>query len=572
DGHASTACLVEDGQVRAMASEERFNRIKNYGGPPVKTVDWILKDAQISPECLNAISIVGINEPISGISAYKKGRHQLFPLMTRLLPASVLSSPALTKIYLSAKSRRRRRYETSTEILQKLKREPGDVQPVEHHEAHAYSAYFSSGYQHLPGETLLITADGSGDGLSASISIGRGYHVERIATIHSYHSLGMFYSRVTQYLGMKPLEHEYKVMGLAPYAPDRDRKLAYEALKGYFSLSDDGLSFVNHSRSWGNSMIRKLQQDLFLIRFDGVAAATQQIFEELFMQFILNWIEKTGIHRVAAGGGSFMNVKFNMLLLDRPEVGEIYFLPSCGDESIALGAAYKAYLDAAQAKGVEGRIEPLGPLYFGWQVTENEITAALEKHRGEIQFEKCADIERRTAELMAEGKIIGRVRGRMEWGARALGNRSIVASPDRLEVVRRINTAIKMRDFWMPFAPSILWERRSDYIIDARDYDAPYMIVAFESTPLARKEVIAGLHPSDLTCRPQLVRQEWNPAYHRLLSEFEALTGIGAVLNTSFNLHGDAIVMTAEDAIYTLLNSGLDFVSIEDYLVSRIGR
>jgi carbamoyltransferase len=213
------------------------------------------------------------------------------------------------------------------------------------------------------------------------------------------------------------------------------------------------------------------------------------------------------------------------------------------------------------------RIEPIGPLYFGHQLTDDEITTALGSHKTRVGFERCEDIDRRTAELLADDKIVGRVRGPMEWGARALGNRSIVASPKSLETVRRINAAIKMRDFWMPFAPSILWERRNDYLVNHKDSDAPYMIVAFESTELAQKELTAGLHPFDLTCRPQLVHKEWNGPYHHMIEQFEKLTGTGGVLNTSFNLHGEPIVMTAADAISTLLNSGLDFVTLEDYLV-----
>ena len=290
------------------------------------------------------------------------------------------------------------------------------------------------------------------------------------------------------------------------------------------------------------------------------------------MQFVLNWVAKTGIRRLVLGGGMFMNVKFNMLLLERPEIDEIFFMPSGGDESVAIGAAYHAMLEKHRNGGAGNGvspIQPIGPLYLGHELTEDEIRRALVSYGSRIGFEKCEDIDRRTAGLLAGDRIVGRVRGRMEWGARALGNRSIVASPRNLETVRKINAAIKMRDFWMPFAPSILWERRHDYLVNPRDFDAPYMIVAFDSTELARRELAAGLHPFDLTCRPQLVRKDWNPSYHRMIREFEKLTGIGGVLNTSFNLHGDPIVMNAEDAISTLLNSGLDYITLEDYLVWR---
>jgi len=569
DGYASSACLLVDGKIEGMVGEERFNRIKSYGGPPVHTVEWLLENNGLSPDSIHSISVVGRIEPIASIEAFTKGRHRLFSALARVLPLSVMSSDLLAQTYSKIKATKRNKLKTSETILKKLSITPKDVTIVDHHEAHAYSAYYASGFQNKHDETLVITCDGSGDGICCSISIGNGYEINRISTIPSYNSFGILYSRLTQFLGMKPLEHEYKVMGLAPYAPDRSKQQAYDILKDYFSLDNERLSFVNHSSSWGSSMVRKLQRDLYLIRFDGVAAAIQQLFEELFMTFVLSWVKKTGIRRLVLGGGSFMNVKFNMLLLNRQEIGDIFFLPSGGDESIALGAAYFAYLKLAESKGISPSIEPIGPLYFGHELSEEEILASLEKHTSEINFEKCENVEARTARLIAEDNIVGRVRGKMEWGARALGNRSIVASPKSLNTVRKINAAIKMRDFWMPFAPSILWERRNDYILNPRDFEAPYMIVAFESTELAKEELMAGLHPFDLTCRPQLVRREWNPLYHLLLKEFESNTGIGGILNTSFNLHGDAIVMTAEDAIYTLINSGLDYITLEDYLVWR---
>ena len=572
DGHTSTACLLVDGRIAAMASEERFNRIKSYGGPPVQAVEWLLQSNGLSPADIDAISFAGTIDPIKDISAYTTGRHRMFSQMTKLLPPSILASDALVGRYLELKRKRRQQLGESQEILASLGRVPEEIDLVEHHAAHAYAAYFSSGFQHSGGDALVITCDGSGDGLCTTVSIGRGNELQRISQTPSYHSLGILYSRVTQFLGMKPLEHEYKVMGLAPYAPERTKRQAYDILSQYFSLSDDGLSFCNRSMSWGQSMLEKLKKDLFLIRFDGVAAALQQLCEELLMQLVLNWVAKTGIRRLVLGGGMFMNVKFNMLLLDRPEIEELFFMPSGGDESVAIGAAYHAMLKS-QANGGAGNgasaLHPIGPLYFGHQLTEEEILQALDSYREKVSFEKCEDIDRRTAELLARERIVGRVRGRMEWGARALGNRSIVASPRSLETVRKINAAIKMRDFWMPFAPSVLWERRSDYLVNPKDFDAPYMIVAFESTELARKELVAGLHPFDLTCRPQLVREQWNASYHRMIREFEKITGIGGVLNTSFNLHGDPIVMTAQDAISTLLSSGLDFITLEDYLVWR---
>ena len=197
------------------------------------------------------------------------------------------------------------------------------------------------------------------------------------------------------------------------------------------------------------------------------------------------------------------------------------------------------------------------------------ITHALDTYPDEINFKKIENIEKECAKLLANEKILARSSGRMEWGARALGNRSILANPKNMAVINRINKAIKMRDFWMPFCPTILENYGDKYLINEKQLSAPYMILAFKSTTLGRKSIPAGLHPYDQTARPQLIKKEFNPSYYYLISEFEKLTGIGGLLNTSFNLHGSPIACTAKDCINTLINSDIDYLAIGDYLVWR---
>jgi carbamoyltransferase len=210
----------------------------------------------------------------------------------------------------------------------------------------------------------------------------------------------------------------------------------------------------------------------------------------------------------------------------------------------------------------------LRTLYLGPGFSSADAAAALGAYTGQLKWKKSADIGRSTAELLAKGLVVGRMHGRMEFGARALGNRSILARADSLNQVRKINSAIKMRDFWMPFAASMLWERRRDYLVNTgKDSRAPYMVLGFRTTPRAVNELIAGLHSFDLSCRPQLVEADWNPEYHAMLKHYERITGFGGVLNTSFNLHGDPVVCSPRDAIETYIHSDLDVVTIEDYVV-----
>ncbi|MCI0590807.1 MAG: hypothetical protein L0Y67_04265, partial [Gammaproteobacteria bacterium] len=359
----------------------------------------------------------------------------------------------------------------------------------------------------------------------------------------------------------------HKVMGLAPYARSRQAETVYHILRKHMDLAPDGLEIVNKTGLWEDAYVERFRSELGGFRFDNIAAGVQRFLEELVTGYVKAWSRKSGIRKLALGGGVFMNVKLNKLINEFANGDEAYFLPSCGDESIAAGAALKCAWDLHRSAGEEFKPESLGPLYLGPEFSNEEVEEALKPYVGRLEWQNVEDIERKTAELLADNLLIGRMSGRMEFGARALGNRSILARADSLNNVRRINAAIKMRDFWMPFACSLLWERRHDYIISPNENPAPYMILAFQSTPLAARELIAALHTFDLSCRPQLVEPDWNPKFHRLLKFYEEITGFGGLLNTSFNLHGDPVVCTPVDAIETYLQSDLDVLTIEDYMI-----
>lgn len=252
------------------------------------------------------------------------------------------------------------------------------------------------------------------------------------------------------------------------------------------------------------------------------------------------------------------------------ECESLFVFPSCGDESSAIGAAYEAYAESQIEIGEGPDIPALGPIYFGPQYSGEAIESVLLRHRDEhaIRFEKAGDIDARVSELLEHDKVVARFQGRLEFGARALGNRSILANASDISNVRRINDTIKMRDFWMPFAPSVLREHESDYIFNPKGIAAPYMILSFETTE-RRREIQAAIHPADFTARPQIVFREHNPNYWSVLDRFSDLTGIGAVLNTSFNLHGEPMVASPEDAISTFVRSGLEYLALGDYLVQK---
>ena len=568
DGHTSSACLVEDGEIKSLVSEERFTYIKNQGGFPKESIKYIFNKFNISGSDIDAVIMASLMAPIINIDAYNTGRHKFIGSYSKYIPNSILSSSSLKDFYVNHKHKQVSKSSKYNQILSSLGIDKSKIEYSEHHESHASTAFFLDPSYNPDQEKLIFTLDGSGDGLSATVSIGKDHKMERLAEIPTFDSLGMLYSRMTQFLGMKPLEHEYKLMGMAPYAPKFLEEKSYEVLKQFISLDDSGLYFKNTSGVWGAATIKKFQKLLVTHRFDGISAGLQRLTEELVIKWVKNWIHETGVNDIAVAGGVFMNVKVNMLLNEDPDINSIFFMPSCGDESIAAGAAIKKYVDNNLNNNVPIRIKPLKTLYLGPEYTNTQIEEALSSNDN-VAYEYVENINDKIVDLLANRKNIARFNGKMEFGARSLGNRSILARPDDWECVRKINKAIKMRDFWMPFAPTILDSATNKYLKTNGSTFAPYMILGFNSTETAENEILAGLHQSDQTCRPQILEKDWNPSYYDIIEKFSQETGISGVLNTSFNIHGYPIVNTPKNAIWTLENSELDALQLGPFLVTR---
>jgi carbamoyltransferase len=563
DGHTATACYLEDGRIRSVISEERLTGVKGQGGFPSLAVQRIFSECRIAPDDLDAVALVGNQKPLVSIDQYRQGRQKLFPLVLKAYPGD---PRMLIKRVVGLSARFRLKDTELQKRVCEVGISPGKLTTIDHHQTHAACAYCLSPFHSSNQRVLVITLDGSGDGMAGSISVvDANGKWTRLRDISTYDSIGMVYSRVTQYLAMKPWEHEYKLMGMAPYADQKIAARVCESLRSYLRLTADGLGFENVSKLWGNSFLEALYRQFKGIRFDAVAAGVQLHFERLVVEWISRWIQKTGIRRLAVSGGCFMNVKANRLLLTEAGCDALFVMPSSGDDSCAIGAAIAVH--QRMSPGKPHPIQPLGGLYWGPGYDATQIASALDRWADKVSWRSSEDIESETARLLADHQIVGRLSGRMEWGARALGNRSILANPSRMETIQKLNAAIKMRDFWMPFAPSILWECRNDYAVLPKDHASCYMTMAYESTDLARRHLIAALHPYDFTLRPQFVRDDHNPQYARLLRRFHEKTGIGGVLNTSFNLHGYPIVCRPEDAIRTFLNSDLDYLTLNQFLV-----
>ncbi len=561
DGHVSGAALVVDGRLVAAVSEERLTRKKEQGGWPQRSIELVLRIAGVEPGDVDAVGVATLFPPITSAD-YDLGHpaRRAFGSLYKLIPKRFLENGAWLRgakaLAKPVVSRRQR------EILRRL-REMGfraNVRFYEHHYAHAFGAYLLSGFE----KALLLTADGSGDMLSATVALAENGRHRRVSEVSNYNSIGEFYTRVTQFLGMKPLSHEYKVMGLAPYAPESLLERVYPRVRKLFEVDGKRLVFVNKAGVWKRDWLRVLRKVFDGVRFDAVAGAAQRLLEEVITAWAKASFKKLGFGKLVLAGGIFANVKLNYKLLELEEVEELFVMPSPGDDSLPLAAAALAYFDEAGE-----RPEPLRDLYLGPEFSDGEVEKALEELSGfKVEF-LGEEVHRRVAELLARGFVVGRFWGRMEFGARALGARSILADPRDFRVVERINRAIKKRDFWMPFAPTVLAERADEYLVNSKGHFAPYMVIAFPTKPQAWEHFPAALHPRDKSTRPQMLLKSWEPTYYEVLKRFEELTGVPAVLNTSFNLHGDPIVCTPRDAIYTFLNSDLDALALGKWLICR---
>lgn len=566
DGHNAAACLFEDGCVRAALQEERLTRIKNHDTFPARAIAWLIEQAGCDWPGIDAVALNGYHQPVhhdraEAIEAVRRGGSRRPDLLVRRLARST----PLLRLWRARHWHRRRAEAVQAGI------DPARLVLIEHHRAHAEAAYWGSPFRGEP--VLVLTADGAGDDLCATVNrVDEAGRIDRLASVGESHSTALVYLTVTTLLGMVPNEHEYKVMGLAPYAPSRGAERVASIFDRLFEWHPD--QPLGWRRRYGvpaaYDLYPYLRRKLELLRFDAICGGLQLWLERMTAEWVRRAVKVTGLRKVALAGGLFMNVKVNQVIAELTEIQDLFVFPSCGDESNAVGAAYALY--SRLALGQAPPPEPMGSLYLGPEADESAITSALHaaahRHGTRLKWHRPEDIVEYAARQLAAGRVVARFAGRTEFGARALGNRSILADPSRPDLIRRINEMIKSRDFWMPFACSILAEHASDYLINPKHLGAPYMILTFPTTE-RRTQIQAGTHPYDHTSRPQILDRAMNPEYHRLICCFRDRTGIGALLNTSLNLHGYPMVNSPEDAVGVICDSGLDCMMLGPYWVEK---
>ena len=546
--HDSSACIARDGELLFAVAEERISRIKHDAGFPRLAIRACLDFAKVSPDQLDFIC-QGWPAPsavfATDLKTFLRGQ---YPFNY----SNVLNS---ARLYASM-AHQNGGFKLFTYHFGATK---AQMRFVDHHLAHAISAYSYAGFD----KAAVVVMDGRGAWEASSIWYGHDGRLDHVLTIPWPNSLGLFYAQFTQYLGFVPNSDEWKVMGLAPYGNPGVNL-------GEFISSNHESYHVNapllFERNNGTSAIAKrlgperTPESEIDDSFKNIAFAVQDACEVAMLALVKLATEKTGCRNVCLAGGVALNSKANGKIQASGMVDHIFIQPAASDDGVALGAVFAPYLD----NGGRLPMRPLRHAYLGPEFSDAEIEKALVTYK--LRASKLNDVAATTAELLANGKIIGWFQGRMEFGPRALGHRSILADPRDPEMNAKVNNAVKFREWWRPFAPSMLKEVAGEYLEHA--CDSPFMILTNPVRP-EKRDVIPSVTHVDGSARPQTVEKEISPLYWDLINEFGKRTGVPVLMNTSFNLRGEAIVNTPTDAIRTFFSSGMDALVIGSYLVEK---
>jgi carbamoyltransferase len=580
--HDSAACLVRDGEVLAAAQEERFTRRKHDHRYPANAVEFCLKRAGITPKELDFVAF------------YDK------PLLKfeRLLETYIDYAPSGLRSFLMAMPLWLREKIWIREQVSKEAGFEGRVLFTEHHESHAASAFFPSPFE----SAAVLTMDGVGEWATSSYGYGRGNELHLLKELHFPHSLGLLYSAFTYYTGFKVNSGEYKVMGLAPYG---EPKYVRAILDELVDLREDGslrLNMKYFNFAAGLTMTNSAFDRLFggrprapesevTQREMDLARSVQEVTEEAMLRMARHVHQETGEKNLCLAGGVALNCVGNGRILREGPFDKVWVQPAAGDAGGSLGAALSAWY---QYLGNERRVEEvcrggtdgMRGAYLGPEFADDEVEESLVTLGARYRKVPRAELAETVARLLAEEKVVGWFQGRMEFGPRALGARSILGDPRSPRMQSQMNLKIKFRESFRPFAPSVLRERVADYF--ELETDSPYMLLVAPVRAELRRETleeeeglfgierlnvprstIPAVTHVDYSARVQTVRREENPAYYDLLAAFERLTGCAVLVNTSFNVRGEPIVCTPAQAFACFMRTEMDCLVVGDFLLLK---
>ncbi|MCX8065801.1 MAG: hypothetical protein N3G21_11630 [Candidatus Hydrogenedentes bacterium] len=551
-----TICYGDE--ILFMSNEERYTRRKNEGGFPYFSLDAGLRYLGISLKEISAVCVSGVFTPFPVFRIFPSIHKKAFESRRRREEKKIWSSLtewAVNRSPISYRNPSPFVKKVVSPILRKLLvskipdlSEEAKISFVEHHEAHAWGAFFTSGFE----KALIVTADGMGDGLSLTVSVGSSNSVNRVWQVSAKNSFGIFFENLTEIMGFVPCRDEGKLTGLSAHGDA-------QVVKEENPFKWDGSNIVycgprgRKLKLWLCNLFEKYGRE-------NLSAWAQNILEKVICDVVKHWVSRTGINKIAVAGGVFANVLLNMRIHELPEIEELFVYPNMGDGGLSLGAICATFKFFPK---------PLAHAFWGDSFPEMIVLDTL--CSSGLAYTKLApnEIAPVVARAIVEGKFVGRFVGRMEWGPRALGNRSILSDCRSEEVSDKLNKMLCRSEF-MPFAPAIIYEDASKFLIgyDKAEHAGEFMTTCFMTSNKLREKHKAIVH-LDGTCRAQIVKKENNPAFYDVLHEYKKLSGSGVVLNTSYNIHEEPIVRTPQEAVDTFVRAGLDFLFIEDFVVAK---
>lgn len=590
--HDSAAAIVESGEIIAAAQEERFTRKKHDSAFPLNAIKYCLKETGID---LNQVEgIVFYDKPLLKFERLLETYYGFAP---KGLSSFITSMPVWMKEKLFLK--------------RLIKQELGKVDtwnskkiPIlfpEHHLSHAASAFYPSPFK----EAAILTIDGVGEWATASISFGSGGEIRILKELQFPHSLGLLYSAFTYFLGFRVNSGEYKLMGLAPYGNPLSRHVAEYVQKikdNIITIYDDGAVWLNqhwfnyatglqmvYDKKWEDlfGFPRRKPEEELLQHHCNLGLAIQQITEETVLKIARHAKELTQADYLCMAGGVALNCVSNGNLQEAGIFKDIFIQPAAGDAGGALGAAYCGYyIYGGNKRETNISRDEMKGGYLGPEVSEQDIKATIKKYKAVAARYNKTELSQQIAELLVSGKVVGYVQGRMEFGPRALGARSILGDPRNSEMQKKLNLKIKFRESFRPFAPSVLSEDCSQWF--EHTGTSPYMMLVKPLKKEHRKVILENYYTLDIreklyyersslpaithidfSARIQTVHYDTNPDYYNIISAFKDITGCGVVINTSFNVRGEPIVCTPEDAYRCFMRTEMDVLVIEDYIFLR---
>ncbi len=594
--HDSAAAILVDGKLVAAAQEERFTRKKHDAGFPEHAIRYCLDEAGLEMSLVD--QVVFYDKPFLKFE-------RLLETYYAFAPRGLASFVTAIPVWVNEKLFLKRNIRKGLQAIGSFDEKRQKLLFSEHHLSHAASAFFPSPFE----ESVIVTLDGVGEWATASICLGKGDEIRIIKELHFPHSIGLLYSSFTYYLGFRVNSGEYKLMGLAPYGnPASDRVERFEQIirSALVRINEDGSIWLNQSyfryatglrmtcnRKWEKLFgipRRKEEQSIEQVHCD-LALAIQRITEEVVIKMVTHAKTFAGSgaqsRNLCLAGGVALNCVANGKLKAAGVFREIFVQPAAGDAGGALGAALAAHHICNKADRIVQSADSMQGAYLGPSFSSREVLKMIRKYRASAEeIPEFSELSRTAASLIASGNVVGWFQGRMEFGPRALGNRSILADARNPGMQKKLNLKVKYREGFRPFAPSVLAENCGDYFhfhdpspymlmvapvkrerqhtVPEDYFDLPYM----ERLYVQRSDLPAVTH-IDFSARLQTVHQETNPRYWQLISDFKELTGFGVVINTSFNVRGEPVVCTPEDAYRCFMRTEMDYLVAGDFLLKK---